>query len=305
MALCGNPARSDALAVAPRALEVCRVHAAWQAWGMVRPGHRFAWQAAGIVRVGGALGACRGDWVPGAFFTRVANVRFAWQAAGIVRAGSMSGACPRAVSAAVCHGRAHDLTRCDLRGRCGTSDALMCSGRHWTVDPRGRRNESRAVGKNAGFRGPMRQSACAGAPWALRNRGRRRESVDLRMGAGSGRFVERSGRLRRARRALGAVPWNAAAGCDDGGRARRACGACGAVPWGLLLGVSPGCRCAMGIAAGRVAWVALCHGDCCWASRVGVAVPWGLLGGPSSRWRRVLRIADQGMVWVAPCHWDW
>ena len=234
-------------------------------------------------RAGGCVAAlCRGDWVPGGFFfffSRVANVRFAWQAAGIVRAGSMSGACPRAVSAALC--------------------TLMCSGRHWTVDPRGRRNESCAVGKNAGFRGPVRQSACAGARWALRNRDRRRESVDLRMGAGSGRFVERSGRLRRA---FGAVPWNAAAGCDDGGRARRACGACGAVPWGLLLGVSPGCRCAMGIAAGRVAWVALCHGDCCWASRVGVTVPWGLLGGPSSRWRRVLGIADQGMVWVAPCH---
>ena len=81
----------------------------------------------------------------------------------------------------------------------------------------------------------------------------------------------------------------------------------------------------------RVARAALCHGDCCWASRVGVAVPWGLVGGLSSRWRRVLGIADhvvggavswglvtrassgwrcvigiadQGIVWVAPCHWD-
>ena len=34
-----------------------------------------------------------------------------------------------------------------------------------------------------------------------------------------------------------------------------------AVPWGLLLGVSRRWRRAMGIAAGRVAWVALRHGD--------------------------------------------
>ena len=75
-------------------------------------------------RAGGCVAAlCRGDWVPGAFFPRVANVRFAWQAAGIVRAGSMSGACPRAVSAALCHGdwvpgrvaRAQAFTRCNLR----------------------------------------------------------------------------------------------------------------------------------------------------------------------------------------------
>ena len=70
---------------------------------------------------------------------------------------------------------------CVSCGRCGTSDAWMWSGRHWTVDPRGRRNESCAVAKIAGFRGPVRQIACAGARWALRNRGRRRESVVLRM----------------------------------------------------------------------------------------------------------------------------
>ena len=128
--------------------------------------------------------------------------------------------------------------------------------------------------------------------------------------------MERSGRLRRACRVCGAVPWNAMAGCDDGRRACRACGVCGAVPWGLLLGVSRGCRCAMGIAAGRVAWVALCHGDCCWASRVGVVVPWGLarpLGdavfwGFLTRawcgWRRVIRIGEQGVLWVAPCLGD-
>ena len=100
------------------------------------PGHRFAWQAAGIGRVasvcvwrrahfwdrivlrgklrgsgvlevcrgrsGGRAGAlCRGDWVPGALCTRMANVRFAWQAAGIVRAGSVLGACWRACRGAV------------------------------------------------------------------------------------------------------------------------------------------------------------------------------------------------------------
>ena len=83
---------------------------AWERAGCARvapcaflgPGHRFAWQAAGIVRFGSMLGACweragwraaalcRGDWVPGEFCTRMANVRFAWQAAGIV----CLGACP-------------------------------------------------------------------------------------------------------------------------------------------------------------------------------------------------------------------
>ena len=193
------------------------------------PGHRFAWQAAGIGRVpsvrvwrrarfcdlgivlrgrlrgsgvlracrgragGRAAALCRGDWVPGVFCTRMANVRFAWQAAGIVRAGSVLGACWRAVSAAPCRGdwvrgvsraRARVILRaatCVSRGRRGIPDSLMRSGRHWTVDPRGRRNESCAVAKIAGFRGPVRQIACAGARWALRNRGRRRESVDLRM----------------------------------------------------------------------------------------------------------------------------
>ena len=102
-------------------------------------------------------------------------------------------------------------------------------------------------------------------------------------------------------------------------RARRVCAVCGAVPWGLLLGRSRawrcavgicvsgasrvwrGWRCAMGIAGGQVAWVALCggdlrlgrvacvacvalcHGDCCWAGRVGAAVAWG----SASRARRV------------------
>ena len=73
---------------------------------------------------------CRGDWVPGVFCTRMANVRFAWQAAGIVRAGSVPGACWRAVSAAPCRGdwvpgvsRARMILRaatCVSRGRRGT-----------------------------------------------------------------------------------------------------------------------------------------------------------------------------------------
>ena len=72
------------------------------------PGHRFAWQGAGIGRVASMLGGrgraaalCRGDWVPGVFCTRMANVRFARQAAGIVRAGSVLGACWRACRSAV------------------------------------------------------------------------------------------------------------------------------------------------------------------------------------------------------------
>ena len=63
-------------------------------------------------------------------------------------------------------------------------------------------------------------------------------------------------------------------------------------------------RCAMGIAAGRVAWVPLCHEDC-WAARpLGGAVSWGLLTRAWSGWRRVIEIGDQGVVWVAPCLGD-
>ena len=123
--------------------------------------------------------------------------------------------------------------------------------------------------------------------------------------------------------------------CGSASRARRVCGVCGAVPWGLLLGRSRGwrcavgicvsgasrvwrvCRCAMGIAAGEVAWVALCrgdlrlgrvacvacvplcHGDCCWGGRVGGAVPWGLLLGRSRGCRCAVGICVSGAsrVW--------
>ena len=105
-------------------------------------------------------------------------------------------------------------------------------------------------------------------------------------------------------------------------RARRACAVCGAVPWGLLLGRSCGCRsavgicvsgasrvwrgwrCVMGIAAGRVAWVPLCHADCCWAGRVGGAVPCGLLLGGSRGWRCAMGIAAGRVAWVPLCHGD-
>ena len=57
----------------------------------------------------------------------------------------------------------------------------------------------------------------------------------------------------------------------------------------------------MGIAAGRLAWVSLCHGDC-WAARpLGGAVSWGLLARAWCGWRRVIRIGEQGVLWVAPC----
>ena len=92
--------------------------------------------------------------------------------------------------------------------------------------------------------------------------------------------------------------------CGSASRARRVCGVGGAVPWGLLLGRSCGWRCAMGFAAGQVAWVALCHADCCWARRVGGAVPWGLLLGVSRRWRCAMGIAAGRVALVALCHGD-
>ena len=115
----------------------------------LRPGHRFAWQAAGIGRV---ASVCVG-------LVQIFATCASFCVAGCVRGVSRTRMILRAVT-------------CVSRGRCGTSDALMRIGR---------RNESCAVAKIAGFRGPVRQIACAGARWALRNRGRRRESVDLRM----------------------------------------------------------------------------------------------------------------------------
>ena len=177
---------------------------------------------------------------------------------------------------------------------------------------RGRRRESCALAKIAGFRGPVREIACAGA----------RSRV---AGCDDGR------RACRACGVCGAVPWGLLLGVSRGcwcamgiagGRSRGwrcakriaggrvacvalchgdcywACRVGGAVPWGLLLGVSRGWRCAVGIAAGVGA--AVCHGDCCWACRGCGGVHGGLVG-VSRGWRRVLGIADQGVVWVAPC----
>ena len=148
---------------------------------------------------------------------------------------------------------------------------------------RGRRKESCAVAKIAGFRGPVREIACACA----RSRVRRCEIV-----AGAGNpWICGCG--------LGAdVSWNAAAGCVG----RVACAAlCRGTQWQA---VGMGLGRVMGIAGGRVPRVALCHGDGWWACRVGGAVLWELLGSASSGWRRVLQIADQGLVWVTPCVGD-
>ena len=78
----------------------------------------------------------------------------------------------------------------------------------------------------------------------------------------------------------------------------------------------------MGIAAGQVVWVplcrgdlrlgrvacvacvALCHGDCCGAGRVGAAVPCGLLVGVSRGWRCAMGIAGGRVAWAAACHGD-
>ena len=166
-------------------------HAAWPAWVMVRPGHRFAWQAAGIGRVGGVprvsrgavpwgLGSGRVLYTHGQRAFRVAGCgdRACWEVCRGHAAGVLAALCRGDWVPGVSHTRMIlRAATCVSRGRCGTSDELMRSGRHWTVDPRGRRNESCAVAKIAGFRGPVRQIACAGARWALRNRGRRRESI--------------------------------------------------------------------------------------------------------------------------------
>ena len=109
MALCGNPGRSDALAVAPRALRACRVAsvgdgATWALFCVAGCGNRACrGHAAGVLAA-----PCRGDWVRGVPRARV-----------ILRA-----------------------VTCVSRGRRGTSDALTRSTRHWTVDPRGRCGET-------------------------------------------------------------------------------------------------------------------------------------------------------------------
>ena len=63
--------------------------------------------------------------------------------------------------------------------------------------------------------------------------------------------------------------------------------------------------CRGGLRLGRVACVAcvaLCHGDCCWAGRVGAAVPWGLLVSVSCGRRCTMGIAGGRVAWAALCH---
>ena len=60
----------------------------------------------------------------------------------------------------------------------------------------------------------------------------------------------------------------------------------------------------MGIAGGRVAWVALCHGDCWRACRVCGVVRLGLLVGVSRVRRCAMGIAGGRVAWVALCHQD-
>ena len=55
----------------------------------------------------------------------------------------------------------------------------------------------------------------------------------------------------------------------------------------------------------RVACLALCHGDCCWARRVGAAVPCGLLLGVSRGRLCAMGIAGGRVAWVALCDGDW
>ena len=71
----------------------------WASFCVAGCGDRACWRCvAGMSRVcrGCVAALCRGDWVPGAFCTRMVNVRFAWQAAGIVRAGRCVAGMPRA-----------------------------------------------------------------------------------------------------------------------------------------------------------------------------------------------------------------
>ena len=76
------------------------IFATWASFRVAGCGDRACWRcAAGVSRVcrGCVAALCRGDWVPGAFFTRMVNVRFACT----LRESCVLGGVPR-----VCHGRA-------------------------------------------------------------------------------------------------------------------------------------------------------------------------------------------------------
>ena len=109
-------------------------HAAWPAWVMVRPGHRFAWQAAGIGRVGGVPRVCcgRAAGVPRRCAVGIGfRARFVHAWPTCVSRGRLRGSCVRGGVPRACRVRAggalpwglgsgrvahaHDFTRCDLR----------------------------------------------------------------------------------------------------------------------------------------------------------------------------------------------
>ena len=113
MALCGNPARSDALAVAPRALRACacgavRIFATWASFCVAGCGDRACCERVrgprahfcdlgivlrGRLRGSGVLRACA--WASCAFLRP--GHRFAWQAVGIGRVGGVPRVCRGAV----------------------------------------------------------------------------------------------------------------------------------------------------------------------------------------------------------------
>ena len=136
---------------------------------------------------------------------------------------------------------------------------------HAACVSRGRRGEWCKAAETARFRGPVREFGCAGACSRVR-------CSKSWQAQGIRGLVDES--LERAFL----------------GTQRQAAS-----------GVSRVRRCAMGIAGGRVAWVALRHVDCWWACRVGGAAPCGLLVGVSRGWRCAVRIAGGRVAWVAPC----
>ena len=195
---------------------------------------------------GHAAALCRGDWVRGAFGTRMVNVRFAWQAAGIVRAGRSVAGVSRACRGAVPWGL-------------GSGRVLYTHGQ-------------RAF-RVAGCGDRACWEACRGCVAGMP----RRCAVGTGFGANV-RFawqaagigcVERVSRACRGR-AGGALPWGLESGrvacvvcaalCH--GDCCWACRVGGGMPWGLLGGASSQWRRVSGIADQGVVWVAPCLGDC-------------------------------------------
>ena len=122
MALCGNPARSDALAVAPRALRAC-------AWAPCA----FLTRSRGRLRGSGVFEACRGcaAGVPRRCAVGIGfRARFVHAWSTCVSRGRLRGSCVLGGVSRACRGRAggavpwglgsgrvahaHDFTRCDV-----------------------------------------------------------------------------------------------------------------------------------------------------------------------------------------------